>query len=314
MKIEQWSERLRGLALVGMFLVVCIHCTSSFKATNGYLWAFGYDGFFRVAVPFFFLVSGAFLGRHVDEAGWWRREALKRCRSLVVPYFVWLALFFVFRTTLLKIVGVPVDLSWNALAVDFGLNPLEYPGLRPLWYVRALFGLVLISPIFVWLARRVCGWLFLLALPFGDWTFFPLGIAFGMGVIDLELTRPRAAVILGVGCVVMAVGAFCSGTGWGWSGLCSLALPFLVIGGVNLAPDVEVPREVAGTAFPIYLMHMFVVSSIGLLIRNQGWQGGWLEVPVVVGGAVISYVAAMCVALVLRRKSPAFNGILWGGR
>lgn len=315
--VAEWSGRFRCLALLGAFLVVVIHCTSWFQARNHYLWAFGYHGFCGVAVPFFFLVSGALFGRHVDEPGWWRRETAKRCRSLLVPYFFWLTLVFVCRLALLPLFGESISFDWRNLAVDFGLMPFAEPRLRPLWYVRELFGLVLVAPAFVWSVRKlrkVGLVLIFLALPLADGAFFLLGMAFGMRAVDLRLPKRTAWIVFAEGVVLMAVGAVCSVLYDSGGHVRGLAMPFLVIGGLNLAPNLPVPPAIAATAFPIYVMHMFFVAPLGFALQYERWQDTWFEPLVVLGGALTVYGATMKSAMFLRRRLPQLNGLLWGGR
>ena len=311
---ETFGNRMRNLALFCALLVVIIHCTSTFKVENPWLWKAGYCGFCRIAVPFFFFASGLFLGLRVGEAGWWKASVLKRCRTLLVPYFFWLTAFFAYRTGLLWMAGESVDLSGPALMTAFGFNLLEYPCLHPLWYVRALFGFILISPLIVWILKRAGAIPVFLLLPLGSALFFPLGLAFGMRIVKIQV-RPRLAMaMLVVGGALM--------TGWilspapeaGGVWLANVALPFLVVGLLNLFPAVKLPTAVASTAFPIYLLHMFFVSAAGFLVRGHGLSGRFSSPVVLIGAAVAIFFSTMACAMALRRVWPRADVVLWGGR
>lgn len=302
------------MALVGAYLVIVIHCISTFKVDNPVLWRFGYSGFCCLAVPFFFLASGFFLGGHVQERGWWRRETAKRCRTLLVPYFFWLTTFFLYRMAFLVLAGRTAELTPAAMLTAFGFNPFDYPVLRPLWFVRTLFLLVLVSPALVWMSRRLGVLSLLLLFPLGDPFFFAFGLAFGMGLVDLRLDNRRATVAALTGTVLMLVCGLCPGT-WepygAWAG--KLALPFLVLGAMNLVPAVALPDSVASTAFPIYLFHMFVVSLLGTLVRGR--YTGVVSRPVIlllVAAGV--FAVSMLVTMALRWGLPRWRGLLWGGR
>lgn len=101
-----------------------------------------------VAVPTFFLISGYLLAGRVSESGWWPRAMRKRIITLCVPYLIWGLLFFCFdyfRTH---------DASFLGLLNSLGLTTCDMPGLYPLWFIRSLFLLVVISPIIVYCVSR----------------------------------------------------------------------------------------------------------------------------------------------------------------
>ena len=76
------SNRIAWLSMAAAVLVVAIHAPST--RTHGF--SFFCESLIgthiaSVAVPFFFAVSGFFLGRHAGEKGWYRNELRKRVRT-----------------------------------------------------------------------------------------------------------------------------------------------------------------------------------------------------------------------------------------
>ncbi len=147
-------------------------------------------------LPVFFFLSGYFAGRKSEELltlkGYWMMLG-KKIRSLILPYLAWNLLFIVFYLSVGGVVpriGQRVP-SFHLDTVDgflssllgVGRNPID----APLWFVRDLFLIFLISPIVVWLIKYV-QWvlfgvvLYLLCFGFGfygkwySFVFFSLGI------------------------------------------------------------------------------------------------------------------------------------------
>lgn len=90
------GEKVTLLSIAAAMMVVAIHVGGNAATRGSLVWwweQIGHYGVFCAAVPFFFVCSGFFLGRHCDEEGWWSRGCLKRVRSLLVPYLIWSAVF-----------------------------------------------------------------------------------------------------------------------------------------------------------------------------------------------------------------------------
>ena len=114
----------------------------------------------EIALPFFFAVSGYFLAKHIGEDGWWRRAVMKRIWTLIVPlvlinliYLVYALPFCVLSNLrherdLFANFPVWAD-AWRALGVNF----LDYPILGVSWFLRALFLMVVFSPL---IAKIAC--------------------------------------------------------------------------------------------------------------------------------------------------------------
>lgn len=91
------SYKLANLGFVCAILVVFIHIIHPvYEKFNPTWWVctFLQGSISCIAVPFFFVASGYFFAGHLGEEGWWRKGLRKRIGTLLVPYFLWNALFF----------------------------------------------------------------------------------------------------------------------------------------------------------------------------------------------------------------------------
>ena len=113
----------------------------------------------RIAVPAFFVFSGYFFFHRMKEWGakFYKTQLLKRFYSLFLPYLIWnfLAVFIVsLKFYVFEKFGIAQSETSSPLqnpdfAHIFWLGPANYP----LWYMRDLLCMVVISPLFYLLFR-----------------------------------------------------------------------------------------------------------------------------------------------------------------
>lgn len=164
MKISQeLSDKIANMSFVCACLVVMIHTPFSVGTIDQFVKYWIGGGVASAAVPIFFIISGFFLGQHINEDGWYGRAVKKRIRTLVIPFFV------------LNLFWWPIKYGIHYVGVRYfgmdGSNPNEdvtlynflyYTGILPwggncvtgLWYVRALFYLIAASPLLVWFVKK----------------------------------------------------------------------------------------------------------------------------------------------------------------
>ena len=286
------SNRFRNMALLCALLVVMIHCVTHLGMTNWFVRMAIQDGFCRIAVPYFFFASGFFLVAHIQEKGWYSREIRKRVRSLLIPYFVFVVSYLLFSLCF-DIVQNRFEGATNKevyiftverVVSDLGLNPFCHPVLFPLWYVRALFVLILISPCLFMLAKYLGVWgcvvLLFLYATLGPWEidldnvfrkflsvhgafYMYLGILFGMGIVNVRIGKFAACVVFLAGLLGLALKVFTQVEGFPhyyYYGF--ISCPLLLLGLFNLIPDLKIPIWIVTCSFPIYLFHMFVLKAV----------------------------------------------------
>lgn len=332
-------SRISNMGIICMMLVVPIHIQAA--GTEGsFGWWFNAlirNGIAKIAVPYFFIISGYFLAAHFGELDFWGREVKKRFSSLVIPFFVWSLITFALYSPLSIVAdylahrpfGASVQISngrWiHTLGLDFDNTPL----LTPLWYIRCLFIFVLLSPIFKFLVRRL-GRLWLLiayALYLGDslWPydcaglkgFFHYGFSlsrvfyFSVGIFirncaEKYISRLLAICCLGVGLVVMLCGIVLKVP----NGLAPLFVPFLLCGTFCLIPAADWPRWFTTSAFPIFLMHCIVLVYVETILGALKIKGDLVVTPLWLSGVAVP----ICLARVIAVHCPSMAQLLFGGR
>lgn len=150
-----------------------------------------------IAVPTFFVISGFLLYNTVERFNFetYRNKIKRRFHSLIVPYVTWNVIALLILLTGSLAAGSDsgfAKIDWTE-KVGSVLLPLGNPPDFPLWFIRDLIYLVMLSPVIYWIINRI-GVIFLLImgvlfvtdvcsnqiLPFKDIFFFSLGAYFGI--------------------------------------------------------------------------------------------------------------------------------------
>lgn len=330
------SNKISNMSIVCAFCVVLIHCRPQFEMGTFSWWMkqMTEEGVCTVAVPFFFLVSGLMLSRHINENGWYIRENRKRLFSLLWPYLLWLTLYFVYGCVLNKFCGFTFAL--NDITLFYGLHYGEFPGLSPLWFIRGLLILFALSPLLILVSKFkyvgllilfiiygiVCpgpngeGWVHSLTrngiLPIAGVFYFTTGLVIGQHPIRITLTRCHSVFFLSVGLLLSFMQAtfhYLHINQWAqyWG---MWAIPFMMIGMWGLIPNKPWPKWLTSASFPIFLMHKFLFPS-SLANLNTVLECGIFGCITV---AVLVFGLSLCATTLFRKVMPKVARFCFGGR
>lgn len=339
----QESNKLSWMRLVCACMVVCIHVPAGGGQTmawcanrllgNYLCW---------MAVPFFFLSSGYLLACKSEcrFSNWYGKEVRKRVKSILIPFFLWNLLALVF-VPVLRLIAAPQQwrscleaLPGDWLAKTVGYCWWDYPMHMPSWYLRALFIFAFCAPLILLLVRRIgrfgCVILVIVAgiitvwtqqtiddlrmilnyvIPVNGLAYFALGASFAMnGIpkIPASLSRLSAALVILFG--MFAIWFDYHGGG--------LKFLFSVLGIIpaiilfwNLIPICELPKAISSLSFPIFLIHPFVLTFGGLILKGRVSADVAYIVLLVLG-----VVGSACIAIGIKRISPRLSALMFGGR
>ena len=346
---RELSNKFTNMSIIAAMAVVLIHCyLVGDKGTvfwwfteivGGGRWLTG--GLVRFAVPFFFLSSGYFLAGRIDEQGWYKRAIISRIRSLVVPYFLWGAI------AVAPFVAVGLFKSYTIPNFDFlmrglGLQLHGLPLLKQLWYLRALFILVVLSPLLKYFANPIgliiiwIGYAFqaLEVFPvhwswysfFGntvcmEGTFFmTVGMYLRKGDLRIDLLRlPCSVLIISALCMMICLVAYAFAD-YGchvriarlfkW-----LSIPFSLISIWGIVPAKSWHGNITSSSFPLYLMHYFFFMIIARVYDFSHCASSSLYMFIcLVSSWIIAVGGSMILTLVLRKFLPVYSKIAFGGR
>ncbi len=207
--VKNFAERAALLRFPLLLLIVAVHARHRPDMALAAPDSFFNHPFIRffphAAVPCFFLISGFFLcwslkyGQFFDYPKLLRRKMY----TLLLPYFLWNSVFFFLHSLLPKLLQnsslLPEDkfagmnllqMTTRAYGVDFPQPPIDVP----LWFVRDLMVMFVLSPVLLWLIYRIRSKWLLLGLtvlmftPYvGNLSYFMFGMMYG--IYRWDLTR-----------------------------------------------------------------------------------------------------------------------------
>ncbi len=328
------SEKIKILSFFLTVLIVVLHSNMSMLST-------GVVSFFqlvittevtRIAVPLFYLISGfLFFVNYENTWADYKRKLSSRTRSLLVPYI----LFFLCGSLAMFVLGhvYTIEALWKIIKHGLMAYP---PVFYPLWFLRDLYIIVLLSPIIYWMIRKipwsiiyffviwVLGKEFCVGIPSSEsMFFFVMGAFLTIKVKWLEQTEHRGA--------------------WGyvylWLLLCFLnryisefviRLPYATHGVIlllgiyaiwilydKLYPIFNESLKTANIykfSFLIYLLHepiLTIIKKTGLFFLGcSSFSVGIIYILAPLMTVYIVYVIGRC----LYSYSPKFLSLLTGGR
>ena len=347
---EELSRRMATMSFVCACLIVALHSTPRPDVQTWQWWfvgVVGKEGLCRIAVPWFFLASGFFLANHFGAESWYRQEVGKRVRSLIVPFFVWTIIGKIISLLAwwgAKLMGRECGFKYpfeGGLGYSFltmvGVNPFANVGV--VWYMRAVFILVVISPL-IYFAVKKWGWAVPLVLFLGcglyctfvyfsnvwDYfisirglAYFTIGAAIRMGAfrtVHAYLHHGKVLVpILGSFLLLLKLITWRNGMemlGNLFDFLMVVPLMLLVW---QICKYIRLPKMCIVNSFALYLMHshfLFLSIAIMIVIGLQDILDG--SVVVFALRWLFSVLVSLMLAELMKRYFPKVSGFLFGGR
>ena len=336
------SCKISNMSFFCACLVVLIHCPVS----QTHFWYFEYflkTKLTMIAVPCFFIISGFFLARHVSEESWYLDAIKKRIRTLLVPLFVLDAMWFPIKYGIhhIGVLRFGADGSSEVMRLTFynvlsgiGIIPWGHTVVIGMWYIKALFLLVLISPALKYLVcygktrmivslvcMFVCYVMQNALLVGGAWDYelnlrctfyFMLGMALCKhdGLNEVRRFRYMSAVValIALFCLEKNIGQLMR------SMILALATPAMSIIVWSLVPSRQWPQYLVGNSFPVFVTHGMILYLFPIPFKAIGL---WNDIVNVLGPIPIWFVVmgiAITLSILVKRCFPNFSRVAFGGR
>lgn len=277
------SNKIRNMSFVCACLVVLIHITRHVARDSGAWWLFaiGSESVCRIAVPFFFLVSGFFIAGHFDETNCWHDALRKRARTILIPYLLVESAYATFCSVLIG------RINFASLGNFIGLNLFDTPYLSSLWYLRMLMLLVFCLPLvrvmvvskkrgFVCTLLLMVGWLlftpwtggnvsaiqkfFLYGISIEGIAFYVAGAYLRLHLVEIKM---NFCMVLSFALFALAIRVVCLWCDFEYHHvILHLSIPFVMLAIWMIVPSRAWPLSITALAMPIYLLHKFVIFIV----------------------------------------------------
>lgn len=348
---ERTSKIITFLHFWMVILVVQIHAYDVWDTKMGggkniveYIEIFFSQAFCRMAVPSLFLISGYLFFQGLGEWRWdiWFSKIKKRIKSLLIPYVIWNVIsFFVFFSFQCIKQGEWVNIInylneqgnlhilWDSHS---GWMPIDFP----LWYIRDLMVVILITPL-IFLYVKITGLIGVLFLggvhligfnlPHLGWGtpfFFSLGCYLQMKNKDLfeSLSPYRIVSYIFTAILLLLITVV-----WGRypiNGYLHSAL--MIAGSIAMIQFVgtiaikdmrlnNIAKRYSCASFFIFAIHVLVITVINYLLQHAFAKPN--QIIILIGyfaKSIITVYICIFVYFCMKKVSPSFLNILIGNR
>ncbi|MBO7477146.1 MAG: acyltransferase [Salinivirgaceae bacterium] len=316
----------------------------------------------QVGVPLFFVFSGYLFFYHTEfNIDTYKRKLLSRTKTLLIPYFLWniiavLVLFF-YKIPFLETVfpdAAKMEIQYTPIRIlnlFFDRNNCifirqtttinnPYPINIPMWYIRELFVMVLLSPVIFQLIKKMKWWFVILLgavwgffgqffIPDGSYFssfckaafFFSWGAYYSIEnrnfVEDMQKERYLPILYLPLA-IFDALTKNVGFNAYIHNATVIVGIITFVSVAAKLLEDekVKVNEQLTKCCFFVYALHNLIIVSLGKtmisLLNISGNIYAMLLLYFVV--PVITILLCIAIYMLLKRFFPALCGILTGGR
>lgn len=319
--------------------------------------------FARIGVPLFFIISGFLFFYNKDfDMTVYKRKLWVRARTLLLPYLLWNLVAIVWQLkSFVPVVSsfcapVDVQVSFVRILSTFFCNDYNYgifvgaeaPGVVssyypidvPLWFLRDLMIMVVITPVIYWLIKRMGAWV--MALMGVLWFcepvtsrlgvfavemsnalfFFSLGAYFSISKLDFVQVFRRGKFAPFVYIVIAVIDALTKGMSFNGY-INSVGIVFGVVAAVVIVSRlVELGKEckqplLSESSFFIYALHGIFIDDVGKFLFKMlhipdnnpfAMLALYFSVPIIV------ILVSLALYILMKRYIPSVLKLFTGGR
>lgn len=318
-----------------------------------------------IIVPCFFLFSGYLFFYHKDfNSGVYKQALKKRARTLLLPFLLWNFIAILWE---LKCFVPGISAFFRPMQVEFTpirlLNTLfcnlpntgifiypdstsaateVFPIDTPLWYIRELMIMVILTPIIYWVVKKCKGWgLAVLGILWGVSNLFkdnPLGLYLGFFFTGAfffscgaffsinkknfvtEFGKFRHAIVLYV--VLIIIDILTLKMDYNWP-IHKVEILVGVVAVITVAAQlaqwgkVKIGDTLSGSSFFIYAFHCIFISDLGKIafsLLHVPHDNPWAMLALYLAVPILSILICLATYIVLKRYVPMACKLLTGGR
>lgn len=347
------SVVINSLRLPATLLVIASHCVITLKTTS-LPYSLSADNIFLIlehlclsfgpiAVSLFSMITGYFFFYKLQSYSFsiYKTEINKRVKTLLLPYLLWNIIAIIllyFKNYVGEKAGLDFAYSAKEVFVLGHYNLLELivlPINGPLWYVRDIIGLVLLSPlIYILIYKRTLGKIAIIglfgvsyfaALRLGHIPlFFLLGAYLGFHKESVLLFAEKFKIPSYLfGWVYIYLRIFHGGDAWA-TNLHLYALFCTIVALVNLGNTLYKRNKALSdywasftpAVFFMYAVHAVLVINLvrGTLYAILPWNDAWEKIVTLLVTATVVPIICYYMYKVLSKLFPRISLLLSGGR
>lgn len=334
------STKLSAIRTPLIFIVVLSHVNNIYNDIDSL--KITVDIITKSVVPCFFLISGYFFLKEKSlSMKLYKEKIYKRSKSLFIPYLIWNILPLLVPITLCLCTSIlTTDLSkfqiyLTEIINNESYNPISlfwknkvngdsfYPANFPLWYIRDLMLIIIVSPI-LYVSLKIfniyflllCFILFLIGIPFSNiLLFFSIGMFLSLNNIDIiSLSKKHTVIILFlyISLFYLVFKSHDSIT----TKVCMFLGVFSLFSLINMCPSkiISVFYNLSKYSFFIYAIHAIYIYRLDDIIYNFVPNNLIFHIISYVSVAIISCLIGILIYRILKVLSPKTLSILCGSR